>query len=62
VLGFTIGSRGKVLRKTCKKRRINDDNNNNNNNNQTSNKTQHYFIELTNLRNPFKAKQSKYKK
>jgi hypothetical protein len=30
VVGFTIGSRGKVLGKTCKKRRNNNNNNNNN--------------------------------
>jgi hypothetical protein len=31
VVGFTIGSRGKVPGKTCEKRRINNNNNNNNN-------------------------------
>jgi hypothetical protein len=32
VVGFTIGSRGKVPGKTCEKRRRNNNNNNNNNN------------------------------
>jgi hypothetical protein len=33
VVGFTIGSRGKVLGKTYEKRIRNNNNNNNNNNN-----------------------------
>jgi hypothetical protein len=33
VVGFNIGSRGKVPGKTCKKGRRNDDDDNNNNNN-----------------------------
>jgi hypothetical protein len=36
VVGFTIGSRGKVPGKTCEKRRINNNNNNNKNNNNNS--------------------------